>query len=186
VASDVRRAVTDSDRKLGLLLETARVCVLENLGGRDGHNAAALLGRLIATHGGSASFVATELDVLQTSLSTPEWASMRAALFEGYVLTLAEQSVAVKDATWEPPACVVMLGDGRAAIAGGFPNDAPEALMAWADRVASWSLRNKLKRVVLSGPLQVRKTLAEALSLVGIEHEEAMISTSRLGYDDPP
>lgn len=172
-ATDACRAVTDVDRSLGPALENARVCVLENLGGRDGHNAAALLGRLIAARGGSASFVSGELDTLAPLLSSEELVVMRAALFEGYARALADESVLVRDRAWEPPACVVPLGDNRVAIAGGFPNDSADALVSWADRVASWAVRAKVRRAVLSGPPSVRAALHDALSLVGVEVDDA-------------
>jgi len=156
---------------LGSALETARACVIEHAGGRDGHNAAALLGRLIASRGGSASFVSSELDTLASSTSADELATLRAALFEGYAQAMAEESVAARDACWDPPACIVALGEGRASIAAGFPNDAPDALSAWADRVAAWLVRAKVKRVTVSGSEAARLALEEAVATVGIELE---------------
>lgn len=147
------------------------MCVIEHLGGRDGHNAAALLGRLIAARGGSASFVSSELDALASSTSADELATLRAALFEGYAQAMSEESLAIRDACWDPPSCVVQLGDGHATIAAGFPNDAPEALSAWADRVAAWLVRAKVKRITASGCEATRRALEEAVSTVGVQFE---------------
>jgi hypothetical protein len=153
---------------MGPALETARACVLEHFDARDGLNAAALLGRMIASRGGSASFLSSELDTLAPFVSPDTLATLRAALFEGYAQAMAEESMASRDATWDPPACVVSLGEGHAAIAAGFPNDSPDALSAWADRVATWLVRAKIKRVTVSGTEPARLALEEALSTVGV------------------
>lgn len=126
---------------------------------------------MIASHGGSASFVSSELDTLASFVPTEALATLRAALFEGYTQAMAEESVSSRDASWDPPACVVSLGEGRAAIAAGFPNDAPEALSAWADRVAAWLVRAKIKRATVSGTEAAQRALEEALSTVGVDVE---------------
>lgn len=173
---DAQRAVVDADRKLGPLLDAARACVLDNLDGsdRDRYSACATLGRIIASRGGSASFASTEIDALVRAvpgLPSAFLLGARASLMEGYSRALAERSQAEREATWAPPACVVLLGEARAAVAAGFPSEDPYALAGWADRVAAWLTRARVKRVAISGGAAAKAALADALELVGISIE---------------
>lgn len=115
------------------------------------------------------SFASSEIDVVGSLVAATELVVLRAALLEGYVQAIAERSIAERDAAWEPPACLVPLGDGRVAIAGGFPNETPDALIAWADRVASSVARSRFKHAVITGSPAAREALRDAFSLVGVD-----------------
>jgi hypothetical protein len=176
-STDVTRAVSHADRELGGALASARECVIDNLSGvdRDRYSACALLGRLIASRGGSASFASSEIDALASALPSADPMFLRAArasLMEGFAAELLERAQAEEKAAWEPPWCVVLLGDGRAAVAAGFPSDDGDVLAAWADRVTAWLIRAKVKKVAVSGRAPAKAVLREALALVGLAVEE--------------
>jgi hypothetical protein len=175
--TDKERAVSHADRELGDGLAAARECIIDNLAGvdRDRYSACALLGRLIAARGGSASFASSEIDALASALPSADPTFLRAArasLMEGFAAEILERAQAEEKAAWEPPWCVVLLPDDRAAVAAGFPSDDGEALASWADRVSASLVRARVKKVAVSGRGPAKAALREALGLVGLLVEE--------------
>ncbi len=172
-STDGARAVTDADRHIGPALSNLRSCVLGNLEAapRDYFSALSLLGREIALQSGSTSFALTEVDALAPIASGFDQTAARAALMEGYVNALLESGERQGNASWDPPACVVVLGDSFAAVAAGHPSADQEVLTAWADRVALCLVRARVRRVSIAGGPAALAVLCDALALVGIHFE---------------
>jgi hypothetical protein len=139
------------------------------------YDACAVLGRLLAEGGGSASLAATSMDHACQALGdlAPAWApAARAAVAEGYTRALLERVREAGDASWNFPACAVRLDASTIAIAAGHPSDDDETLADWAGRAARDAARDGVRRAFIAGPERSRSALAEALAIVGIDYSE--------------
>jgi hypothetical protein len=140
---------------------------------RDLFNAFGVLGRLLASRGGSPSLAALTVDGAREAVAhAPDarWVMpSRAALAEGFAS--ARRDLARGEATgrWEFPTCAVPLHEGILAIAAGYPDEDEDALAAWAARVANAAALAGTRRVVIAGPPAARAALTETLAVAGIE-----------------
>ncbi len=162
------RAVGSTSAVRALILELVR----SEAPARELLTACAVLGRLVAEHGGSPTLAASTIDGAVAVLRLERAdvvATMRAAVAEGFHAAALEAAEARADARWEYPGCAVTLEGGAVAIAGGYPEDDGEALAAWASRVASAAARGGMRRAIVSGGSAARHALADALTLVGIQ-----------------
>jgi hypothetical protein len=197
VELDLARALHPADRAAIRATDSARWLVLDLLRGghaRDLFNACARLGTLLAEAGASPTLAAATIDGAADSLQhagvsfdANRVPAARASLLEGYVATVREAERALGLARWEYAGCVVRIDDGAASVACGHPADDPEALGAWAERVASRLLKARFRRVILGGDEVAKGALAEALAFVGIEvgPPPAARDTSPPQSDDP-
>jgi hypothetical protein len=182
-ARDHARAFLQSDHEVIESTTTVRALIVEHLLSRHGNdeprserdlfNAFGVLGRLVATRGGSPSLAALTVDGAWEALGHAPQASWvmpaRAALAEGFASARRDLARAEATARWEFPTCAVPLHDGIVAIAAGFPDEDEDALAAWAARVASAAALAGTRRVVIAGPPAARAALAETLGVAGVE-----------------
>jgi hypothetical protein len=176
-ARDQARAFLSIDHDVIDSTMSVRAAIAEHVlaGGepsRDLFHACGMLGRLIASRGGSPSHAASTIDALCEVLGTREaiWViPARAALAEGFAAARRESARAEALARWEYPSCAVWLHEGIIAVAAGYPHDDEDALAAWAARVASAAALSGARRAVLGGSPAARAALTEALALAGIE-----------------
>jgi hypothetical protein len=179
-AKDRTRAVLPADRAIVDASATIRALIVDLVlaGGPEDelYDAAAVLGRLIAQRGGSPTLASATLDhaadVLEAR-NAPWLVPARAAVAEGFSATLVESAELEAMRTWEFPSCAVPLGHAGLAICAGHPSDDDEVLAAWAARVAKASALAGIRRAVLSGGERASAALVDALTLVGIEVNEA-------------
>jgi hypothetical protein len=179
-AKDRVRAVLPADRAVIDASATIRALIVDLVlaGGPEDelYDAAAVLGRLIAQRGGSPTLASATLDHAAEVLDArnPPWlVPARAAVAEGFSATLVEAAALEAMRTWEFPSCAVPLGHAGLAICAGHPSDDDEVLAAWAARVAKASALAGVRRAVVSGGERASAALVDALSLVGIEVNEA-------------
>jgi hypothetical protein len=179
-AKDRTRAVLPADRAVVDASGAIRALIVDVVlaGGPEDelYDAAAVLGRLIAQRGGSPTLASATLDHAADVLEArdaPWLVPARAAVAEGFSATLVENAELAAMRTWEFPSCAVPLGHAGLAICAGHPSDDEEILAAWAARVAKASALAGVRRAVLSGGDRASAALVDALSLVGIEVNEA-------------
>jgi hypothetical protein len=173
-ARDHERALTPEDHAVIDASAAARTLVVERMsvGLGDFFSACAVLGRLVADRGGSPTLAAVTIDGLCEAMgiaSAPWSASARAAVGEGFAGTRTELAKSAAEAAWEFPKCAARLAEGSVAIAVGFPDDDPDAIVAWAGRVAHDAALAHVRRAVVDGRAAACAALVEALSLAGIE-----------------
>jgi hypothetical protein len=138
-------------------------------------HASSMLGRLLQVLGASPGFAMNTLDGAAEALGAEgPWAELRAwlaapraALAEGYVAALGDESARRAAAAWEPPRCIVRRGE-LVTVAAGFPEEDADALHAWAGRVASHLARAGVRSAIISGSPMASTALAEALELAGV------------------
>jgi hypothetical protein len=162
------RAIEESSSVRRVILDLARH------EGRDEelYDACAVLGRLLAECGGSATLCALTLDHAAQALGAPEnpWLlPARAALVEGFVRALQERAKLAGVAAWDFPLCAVRVDADTIAIAASLPSDDDESIAGWAARTASAVTRAGYRRAIASGPERCRRALAEALGVAGID-----------------
>jgi hypothetical protein len=173
---DGARAVLPVDHKIianstsvrALIVDLARSAEPED----ELYDACAVLGRLIGQEGGSPTLASATMDSACGALGVdgPTWlAPARSAVVEGFAQALIDATRSESALAWEFPGCSVPLGDGAIAIAAGYPSDDVEALDAWAARVAKSAALTGVRRVIVAGPEDPRRTLTEALGVIGIE-----------------
>lgn len=176
---DAARALHALDREVIRSTEAARSLVLDLFDraapARDLFNACARLGGLMAEAGASPSLAAQTIDCAEQALVAAKVSydaarigAARASVLEGFVAAIRDAERAQSMHAWEYPSCAVALADGTVAIACGFPSDDAEAIAGWAARAASRLSKEKVRRVVLSGPERARAELESAVELVGI------------------
>ncbi len=186
-ARDRKRAFLPVDHEIIDSTTSVRALIVEQLasGGepsRDLFHAWGVLGRLLASRGGSPSLAAATVDGAWEAVGAGEggWVvPARAALAEAYATTRKEMSRADSLARWEYPTCAVPLHEGIIAVAAGYPDDDEDALAAWAARVANAAALGGVRRAVLSGSPSARAALTEAFGVVGIELLEAYAPPAR-------
>ena len=197
--ADSIRALHPADRDVIEATEAARSLVLDLFGAsapaRDLFNACARLGRLMAEGGASPSLAAGVIDTAVKALADvglahepSRIAPARASVIEGYVAAVREREQLTARASWEPPACVVTIEPGVAAVACGYPTDDADALSEWASRVAGQLVRAKIRTVILSGSAAARTEVGAAVDLVGIAvlERRSSVDVSREAKTDPP
>jgi hypothetical protein len=168
VLSADRPCIEGSTAVRSLILEL----VLASGGGDELYDACAVLGRLICQRGGSPTLAALTIDhaCLALGAGNASWIlPARAAVAEGYAMTLVEDATRRAQDGWEFQDCSVPLGEGAVAIAAGHPSDDDEIVAAWAARVANAAARAGIRRAVVAGRDQPRAAVVEALGFVGIE-----------------
>jgi hypothetical protein len=139
------------------------------------YDACAVLGRVLANAGASASLAATSIDHACEAMGerTPPWSiPARAAMAEGFARAMADTIRGDGHASWDFPASAVRLDETTIAIAAGHPSDDEEILAAWAGRAARAAACDGIRRAIISGPDRPRAALAEALAIVGIDCSE--------------
>jgi hypothetical protein len=173
---DRRLAFLPTDRAAIDATREPRALVVEQWSGRAPHvdlfHACAVLGRLIATLGGSPTLASSTIDVAREvlpPLDNESARAARAALIEGFVAARAETARADAAARWEYPGCVVPMEGSSVAIAAGYPDEDEDALAAWAARVASAVARAGYRRAILAGGERGRALLFDALELAGVK-----------------
>ena len=177
---DRARAVLPADREIVDASGAVRALIVDLVlaGGPEDElfDACAVLGRLIAQRGGSPTLASATLDDLADALGARDAAWLvpgRAALVEGFAAIVAEDARREALRAWEFPSCAVPLGQAGLAIAAGHPSDDDEVVSAWAGRVAkAAALAGSTTRRRLGGE-RASAALIDALSLVGIEVNEA-------------
>jgi len=97
---------------------------------------------------------------------------MRAAAAEGFAAARLDLARAEAAAAWDYPLCAVRIDEECVALAGGYPDDDPAAIEAWAGRVAQRVARAGFRRAFVSGRVEVCRALEDALSLVGVVRAE--------------
>jgi hypothetical protein len=174
--SDLAGAVLPADRSVIHDSMTVRALIVDRVlsdGSCDElYDACAILGRILAQHGGSPTLASAIVDHLAEALDArdaPWVAPARGALAEGFASALVEAARRDAMQTWEYPSCVVPLGQASLAIAAGYPSEDDEALAAWAARVAKGAALHDVRRVVVAGNERACAVLVDALSLVGVE-----------------
>jgi hypothetical protein len=191
-ARDHARAFLKTDHEVIDSTTTVRALIVEHLLGRRGDadtraerdlfHAFGVLGRLVASRGGSPSLAAITVDggreVVEDAHDAAWILPARAALAEAYASTRRDLARAEATARWEFPNCAVPLHEGILAIAAGYPDEDEDALAAWAARVANAAVLAGTRRVVISGHAPARAALAETLNVAGIE----LLSS----YEAPP
>jgi hypothetical protein len=146
--------------------------VLANAPHADLFHACAVLGRLLAEHGGSPTLAAGVIDTLAEllpDLPTATARAARSAVAEGFAAARTEATRAEAAARWDFPGCAVPLEDAAVAIAAGFPDDDEDALAAWAARVANGVARAGFRRAILAGGERACAALFDALELAGVK-----------------
>ncbi len=177
--ADRRGTLSPADRSVVESTASIRLLIVE-IALRQGpdeelYDACAVLGRLIADGGGSASLEATCVDHACAALGdpTPAWAAgARAAMAEGFVRALAEGARKAGQASWDFPACAVRLDATTLAIAAGHPSDDDETLAIWAGRAARTAACDGVRRAFVSGRDRPRAALVDAFAIVGIDCAE--------------
>lgn len=172
--ADARCAVLRADRAVITEMASVRAHVVELVtsGAEDDEifDACAVLGRLVARRHGSPTLAASMIDHAAEALSASgaAWvAPARATVVEAFSADLVAQGVDDAVRTWEFPHCVVPLGGGSIAVAGGYPGD-DEAVAAWAARVAQSAALDGVRQATIAGPEPTRRALAEAFAVVGV------------------
>lgn len=175
--ADGARAIHPSDHEAVRATEAARALVLSLVrsGGdpRDLFTACATLGRLLADGGASPSLASATMDGAASALRAIGAASpppgALAALLEGYVGAVVAAERASARRAWEWPACAVPLDDRTCAITACYPEGPDDALVAWAERVATRASKAGVRRAVVAGEGRPRAELEAALAVVGVE-----------------
>ncbi len=121
---------------------------------------------MLAQAGASPTLAATVLDPVVARW--PAAGALRAAAFEAFAATRAEEASREAIAAWRYPRCVVPLEDGAFGVCVSVPTDDPEQLADWADHVAAGLARAGARHVVLSGEAPAARALLDALALVGV------------------
>lgn len=175
-----RAALSDADHSVVDTTAAVRATVLDFAlqQGQDEelYDACAVLGRLVAEAGGSASLAATAIDRACEALGelAPRWATpARAATVEGYARAVVDGERRTGHASWDFPASAVRIDDVTIAIAAGHPSDDDETLATWAAVAARTAAREGVRRALIAGSPRPRRALVEALAIVGIECIEA-------------
>ncbi|HXX69784.1 MAG TPA: hypothetical protein VEK07_21560 [Polyangiaceae bacterium] len=174
-AADADCAVLPADRRViehtaavrGLIVELAAPGMATD----ELFDACAVLGRLVAQHGGSPTLAALTIDHAAAALGDPNssWKSAaRAAVLEGFAAALMDSIRREANEAWEFPRCVVAVGDRAIAVAAGYPGEDDQEIAAWVDRVAKGAALQGTKTAFVSGPEAVRARLIDALSVAGI------------------
>ena len=180
---DVARAFHAADREAIRATEAARALVLELFSrpARDLYNACALLGRLLADAGASPSLAASTIDGAVRALADAKFtqdesrvAVARASLAEGYVSAVREAERDDARRAWDYASCVVPLDDETVAIAAGYPASDGEELADWAAKIALTASKSGAKAAVVAGPEPVKREVAEALKLLGIDVRDSL------------
>jgi hypothetical protein len=181
--ADRARAVLPADREIIEASASLRELIVDVLMAR-GHldelyDACSMLGRLIASRGGSPTFASATLDGASEALSAKDGAkdapwlvAARATVVESFSAALAENARREADQGWEFPSCAVPLGQAAVAIAAGLPSDDDEQIAAWAARVAKAAALSGVRRAVVSGSERACAALLDAFALVGVEANE--------------
>jgi hypothetical protein len=174
--SDLACAVLPADRAMIQDSMAVRTLIVDRVladGSCDElYDACAVLGRLLAQHGGSPTLASAIVDHLADTLDlrdAPWVGPARGALAEGFALALVETARRDAMRTWEFPNCVVPLGQAALAIAAGHPADDEEDLAAWAARVAQGAALQGVRRAIVAGEERACSALVDALALVGVE-----------------
>jgi hypothetical protein len=174
--ADRARAVLPADREIIDASASLRGLIVDLLMTRgeadELYDACSMLGRLIASRGGSPTFASATLDGASEALGTPgaTWlVPARATVVESFSAALAESARREADQGWEFPSCAVPLGQAAVAIAAGLPSDDDEQIAAWAARVAKAAALAGIRRAVVSGNERACTAVLDALALVGIE-----------------
>jgi hypothetical protein len=169
-------AVLPADREIVEASESPRALIVELAiaGGTEDelYDACLMWGRLVGHRGGSPTFASSSLDHAAEALGTRSAAwlpAARAAVAEGFVAAMVEDTRDDAMRSWEYPSCVVPLGEAALAIAAGHPSDDEEVLAAWAARIAKAAAMSGVRRAVVAGGERARAALLDALGLVGIE-----------------
>jgi hypothetical protein len=177
--ADRARAVLPADREIIDASASLRGLIVDLLMTRgeadELYDACSMLGRLIASRGGSPTFASATLDGASEALGTPgaTWlVPARATVVESFSAALAESARREADQGWEFPSCAVPLGQAGVAIAAGLPSDDDEQIAAWAARVAKAAALAGIRRAVVSGNERACAAVLDALALVGIEAQQ--------------
>lgn len=177
--ADRARAVLPADREIIDASASLRGLIVDLLMTRgeadELYDACSMLGRLIASRGGSPTFASATLDGVSEALGTPGAAWLvpaRATVVESFSAALAESARREADQGWEFPSCAVPLGQAGVAIAAGLPSDDDEQISAWAARVAKAAALAGIRRAVVSGHERACAAVLDALALVGIEAQQ--------------
>lgn len=177
--ADRARAVLPADREIIDASASLRGLIVDTLlegGEADAlYDACSMLGRLIASRGGSPTFASATLDGASEALGMRGAAWLvpaRATVVESFSAALAESARREADQGWEFPTCAVPLGQAAVAIAAGLPSDDDEQIAAWAARVAKAAALAGVRRAVVSGGERACAAVLDALALVGIEAQQ--------------
>ncbi len=178
---DLGVALSAEDRRAIDACEGARAAVVEHSAdaSRDLFHALAVYGRALAVAGASPTLAAATLDGLVAALASDggamaPWATAaRSAIAEGFAAERADAAARAIVASWSPERCIVLLGEGRAAVACGIPTDEPEELLAWSDAVARKLAKARVRRVVLDE--RAPAALVSALDIAGIAVEPRLV-----------
>jgi hypothetical protein len=134
--------------------------------------ACAVLGRLLADAGASASLASGVIETLREAvpgLGADAARGAQAALAEGFAAVRAERARDDAARRWDFPRCAVPLENATIAIAAGYPDDDEDALAAWSSRVASAVARSGYRRAIVAGAEKPRLVLVDALELAGVK-----------------
>ena len=177
-AIDAATAVLGADREVIAASRSVRSLIVDfaRAGGSDEeiYDACAALGRLIAEHHGSGTLASSTIDNAAAVLTgcRASWVPFgRAAVVEAFTSSLVEEARQDGYRSWEFPACVVPLPDGCIAIAAGHPSTEAEDLADWAARIAQAAALKGVRRAFVAGPDGSRRTVEEALDVVGVAYE---------------
>jgi hypothetical protein len=172
IAADLTIAVLPADRAFVAESRAVRelVASLATSGaGDDLLDACAVLGGLLAAHGGSPTLASATLDHAVEALGSaaPPWSkAARAAVAEGFARVVLEGARREAVKAWEYPHCAVPIEGDAIAVTAAYPSDDAELVAAWAARVAKGAALGGIRRAVVSG----REALAvvDAMAIVGI------------------
>ena len=173
VAADLAAAVLPADR--AFVAESAGVRALivglaqETPPSDELFDACAVLGGLVAQHGGSPTLASATfehaIDVLG-SRSAPWVGAARGAVAEGFTRVVLDQAHREAMAAWEFPHCVVSIDAGVVAVAASHPSNDPEAVSEWAARVAKNAALGGVRRAIVSG--RDAQAIVDSLAIMGI------------------
>jgi hypothetical protein len=173
IAADLAAAVLPADRTF--VVESAGVRALvvrlvrDPAAGDELFDACAVLGGLVAAHGGSPTLASATFEhLLQTlDLRAPPWASpARAAVAEGFARAILDQALRESMAAWEFPHCSVPLEEDAVAVAATHPSRDLETVNEWAARVAQSAALRGIRRAIVSG--RDAQSIVDAMAIVGI------------------
>lgn len=191
-ARDRARALVPADRAAVDATEAPRALVVEGLLGdvqeKDLLHASGVLGRLLAGAGATPTLAGGTIDALEAEAPADRvrdgasWASVRAAVAEGYAAARDEAALAASCAAWEYPRAVVRIDAYTVAVAAGYPADDGEMAAAWAARVAGALHKAGVRRAFVEGRDPAKAELAAALELAGVE----LLANGALGAPPPP
>lgn len=173
-AHDAERAFLPVDRDIVEATRSIRALVVEEAvgGGRDFLNACARLGRMIAERGGSPTLMAASSEGLVAALGTAggfDPRDVRVAIAEGFAAARLEIARNEALAAWDPPHCIVRVGNDTIAVAAGFPDDDHDALERWSAKVAQAALSSGARSAFVTGRAPAARAAIDALTLVGVE-----------------